>query len=132
VSIQKQIVDVPGLFDSRPRSYVQCATAGGFVFVAGQCGLDEHVQLVSPEFDAQARQALLNVRRALAAAGASPADVTAITVYLTDMGDLRAFGAIKAEVMPEMEATSTAVAVSQLAMPGMRVEVTAMAVRSGA
>lgn len=132
MSTQKQIVDVRGLFDSRPRGYVQCATVGDLVFVAGQGGLDEYVQLVSPEFDLQARQALMNVRRALEAAGASPADVTAITVYLTDIGSLRAFGAIKAEVMPEMQATSTAVGVSQLAMPGLLVEITVMAVRSGA
>ncbi|MGI8688975.1 MAG: RidA family protein [Thermomicrobiales bacterium] len=127
---EKQIVDVPGLFDSRPLGYVQCVTAGNFVFVAGQAGLDERLQIVSPEFAPQARQALMNVRHALEAAGAGPADVTAVTVYLTDMGNLRAFGAIRQEVMGEMQATSTAVEVSKLAIPGMLVEVTVMAVRS--
>jgi 2-iminobutanoate/2-iminopropanoate deaminase len=127
----KQIVDVPGLFDARPLGYVQCITVGDLVFVAGQGGLDERVQLVSPEFGPQARHALLNVRRALEAAGASPADVTAVTIYLTDMANLRAYGAIKAEVLPEMQATSTAVEVAKLALPGMVVEVTVTAVRSG-
>ncbi len=127
---EKQIVDVPGLFDSRPLGYVQCVTAGTLVFVAGQAGLDERLQIVSPEFAPQARQTLMNVRRALEAAGARPADVTAVTIYLTDMGNLRAFGAIKQEVLGEMQATSTAVAVSALALPGMLIEVTVMAVRS--
>ncbi len=130
MTAEKQIIDVPSPFDSRPRGYVQCVTAGDLVFVAGQNGVDEHVQLVSPDFAPQARQALMNVRRALEAAGATPADVTAITVYLTDMADLRAFGAIKQEVMGEMEATSTAVEVSKLALPDMLVEVTVMAVRT--
>ncbi len=132
MTAEKQIVDVPGLFDSRPLGFDQCITVGDLVFVAGQGGLDERVQLVSADFDAQTRQALRNVRMALEAAGASPADVTAITVYLTDIANLRAFGAIKAEVMPEMRATSTAVEVTKLALPGMLIEVTATAVRSRA
>ena len=46
----KQIVEVSGLFDSRALGCMQCITAGNLVFVAGQGGLDERVQLVSPEF----------------------------------------------------------------------------------
>lgn len=121
---------MPGLFDSRPLGYVQCVTAGTLVFVAGQAGLDEQLQVVSPEFAPQARQALVNVRQALEAAGAGPAEVTAVTIYLTDMGNLRAFGAIRQEVLGEMQATSTAVEVSKLALPGMLVEVTVIAVRA--
>jgi enamine deaminase RidA (YjgF/YER057c/UK114 family) len=132
MTTEKRVVDVPGLFDSRPLGYVQCATVGDLVFVAGQGGLDERLQIVSPEFTPQVRQTLSNIRRALEAAGAGPADVTAVTIYLTDMGNLRAFGAIKAEMLPEMQATSTAVEVSKLALPGMLVEVTVTAVRPGA
>ncbi|HET8630505.1 MAG TPA: RidA family protein [Thermomicrobiales bacterium] len=132
MAAEKQIVDVPGLFDARALGYVQCVVAGDLVFVAGQGGLDERARLVSPEFVPQARQALANVRRALEAAGATPADITALTVYLTDMGDLRTFGALKREMLGETAlATSTTVAVSALALPGMLVEVTATAVRPG-
>src|SRR5579875_1290 len=127
--MEKQIIDVQGLFDARPLGYVQCVTVGNLVFVAGQAGLDEHVQLVSPEFEPQARQTLHNIRRALEAAGARVEDVTAITVYLTDMSNLRAFGAIKREVLGDVQATSTAVEVSALALPGMLVEATVMAVK---
>ena len=126
----RQVVDVAGLFDSRPLGYVQCVAAGDLVFVAGQAGLDKQFQIVSPEFGPQTRQALHNVRQALEAAGTGPADVTAVTIYLTDMSNLRAFGAIKAEMMPEMQATSTAVEVSKLALPDMLIEITVMAVRS--
>lgn len=126
---EKQIVDVPGLFDSRPLGFVQCVTAGNLVFVAGQAGLDERAQLVSSEFAPQARQALLNVRRALEAASAQMADVTAMTIYLTDIGNLRTFGAIRREVLGDTGITSTAVEVAALAQPGMLVEVTVMAVK---
>jgi len=129
---QKQFIDVPGLYDSRQRGYEQCIVVGDLVFVAGQGGLDEQAQLVSPDFEPQARQALHNTRRALEAAGASPADVTSVTLYFTDIANLRAYSAIKAEVLPEMRATSTAVEVSKLALPGMIFEVTVTAVRSDA
>jgi enamine deaminase RidA (YjgF/YER057c/UK114 family) len=129
---QKQIIDVPGLFDSRRLGYEQCIVMGKVIYVAGQGGVDEQAQLVSPEFEAQARQALLNVRLALDAAGASPADVTAVTVYLTDIANLPTYSAVKADVLPEMRATGTAVEVSKLALPGMLFEVTVTAVRPNA
>jgi enamine deaminase RidA (YjgF/YER057c/UK114 family) len=133
MSAEKQIIETPGLFDSRPLGYEQCVAVGELVFVAGQGGdLDERMQLVSAEFAPQARQALVNVRRALEAAGATPADVTAATVYLADMANLRTFGALKAEMLPELRATSTAVGVRALALPGMLVEVSVIAVRSRA
>jgi enamine deaminase RidA (YjgF/YER057c/UK114 family) len=129
---QKQIIDVPGLFDSRRFGYEQCIVVGDVIYVAGQGGVDEQAQLVSSEFEAQARQALLNVRLALEAAGANPADIIAATVYLTDITNLRTYSAVKAEVLPEMQATGTAVEVSKLALPGMLFEVTVTAVRSNA
>ena len=128
---EKRIVEVSGLFDSRPLGYAQCVTAGNLVFVAGQAGLDERLQVVSPEFAPQARQALVNVRHALDAAGARPADIVVVTVYLTDICNLRSFGSIKHEVLGDIQATSTAVEVSALALPGLLVEVTVSAVRSG-
>ncbi len=123
-----QVVDVPGLFDARPLGYVQCVAAGGLIYVAGQGGLNERLQVVSEEFAPQARQALLNVRMALEAAGASPENITAVTIYLTDMSNLRTFSALKQEIWGETQATSTAIAVAALAIPGMQVEVTVTAV----
>jgi enamine deaminase RidA (YjgF/YER057c/UK114 family) len=128
----KQVVETPGLFDSRPRGYVQCITSGELVFVAGQVGVDASGQVVSPEFAAQARQALQNVVAALEAAGVGPADITSLTVYLTDMARLREYSAIKQEVLGDIETTSTAIGVTALALPELQIEVTVMAVRGGA
>lgn len=132
MATEKQILDVPGLFDARPLGFVQCVTAGNLVFVAGQTGLDESAHIVSPNFDPQARRALLNVRHALEAANARPEDVTAMTVYLTDMNNLRTFSALKREMWGEVLATSTAVEVSALALPGLLIEITVTAVRAEA
>jgi enamine deaminase RidA (YjgF/YER057c/UK114 family) len=129
MTFETQIVDVPGLFDSRPLGFVHCITTGNLVFVAGQSGLDENLQIVSSEFAPQARQALLNTQRALNAAGADWKDVTAMTIYLTDMKNLREFSRVRTEVMGAVLTTSTAVEVTALAFPSMLVEVTVTAVR---
>lgn len=123
-----RVVDVPGLFDSRPLGYSQCVVAGDIVHVAGQGGLDASLQIVSPDFEAQARQALMNLRSAVEAAGAAVVDMSAMTVYLTDISTIRLFGALKREVLGDIPATSTTVEVSPLALPGMLVEVSATAV----
>jgi 2-iminobutanoate/2-iminopropanoate deaminase len=126
---EKRVVEVPGLFDSQARGYAQAVTAGGLVFVAGQIGVDDGLELVSLEFAAQARQALMNVRLALEAAGSDLTDVTAMTVHLTDIRYLQAFAGVRREVMGDVLAASTTVEVSALAIPGALVEVTVVAVR---
>jgi 2-iminobutanoate/2-iminopropanoate deaminase len=50
-----------------------------------------------------------------------------ITVYLTDIGTLRDFGRIKADFIAGPQPASTALGVSSLALPGMMVEVEAIA-----
>lgn len=131
MSVSKQVVDVPGLFDSRPLGYRQCIAAGNLIFVAGQTGVDAEGMLADSNFEAQARQALANLRAALEAAGATPTDIVASTLWLTDMSNLRRFGAIRAEVMPEFESTMTAIGVACLARPELRIEISAIAVKSG-
>jgi 2-iminobutanoate/2-iminopropanoate deaminase len=126
----KQAIVVPGLFDARQRGFEQCVVAGNLVFIAGQLGVDERFELVSPEFEAQARQVLKNVRLALDAAGATPASITAMTVYYTDIANVRPFSAIRREVLgAEFASTSTAIGVTALALPGALIEITVTAVR---
>lgn len=127
--MEKQIVDVSGLFDARQVGYAQCIRAGPLVFIAGQAGLDERFQIVSSEFTSQARQALTNVRLALEAAGCALADIAAMTIYLTDIQNLWIYADIVREVLGDVLATSTAVEVSALALPGLLIEVTVVAVR---
>jgi enamine deaminase RidA (YjgF/YER057c/UK114 family) len=51
-----------------------------------------------------------------------------LTVYLTDIGRLRDFGRVRGEFLPGPPPASTAVEVTALALPGMMVEVEAVAV----
>ena len=70
-------IQPPGLFASGQFGFTQVVTSppGKLVFVSGQVAFDENAQVVGSDLAAQAQQALENLGRALAAAGASPADV---------------------------------------------------------
>jgi len=82
--VRTTVPQAPGLHDTRHRSYSSVVRVGPFVYVAGQCGLDEEGNVISPEFDAQALQALARVKSALESIGASVADIVNMTTFLTD------------------------------------------------
>ncbi|MGI8680265.1 MAG: RidA family protein [Jatrophihabitans sp.] len=63
---------------------------GTTIFLAGQTALNRHGVIVGDGVVEQFEQALGNLLAALAAAGGTPADLTAVTVYLTDMDDYKA------------------------------------------
>jgi 2-iminobutanoate/2-iminopropanoate deaminase len=62
--------------------YSQAVMAGGFVFTAGQIGLEpETGEMVEGGVEAQAVRALENLKAVLEAAGASANDVGKTTMY---------------------------------------------------
>ncbi len=63
---------------------------GTTVFLAGQTGMAADGSIVPGGVVAQFEQALGNLLTALADAGGTPADLTALTVYIVDMDDYRA------------------------------------------
>src|SRR6266571_2451300 len=70
-----------------PQTYTQVVVATGskMVFVSGQEPEDIHGKLVGPgDLATQASQVFGNLGRALAAAGARPAQVTRITIYVVN------------------------------------------------
>ena len=102
--------------------------AQSIVFVSGQGPISPDGELVGEgDFEAQTRQVFENLQTVLADAGASLDAIVRITVYLTDIGTLRDFGRIKAEFIAGEQPASTALEVSSLALPGMMIEVDAIA-----
>jgi len=99
------------------------------VFVSGQAPISAEGELVGKDdFDAQVRKTFENLGTVLEEAGASFEHVVKLGVYLTDIGRLRDYGRIRAELMPGPPPASTAVQVVALAVPGMMIEVEAFAV----
>jgi 2-iminobutanoate/2-iminopropanoate deaminase len=103
--------------------------AASVVFVAGQGALSADGRIVGAgDFEAQTRQVFENLGTVLAQAGAGFGAVVKLTVFLTDIANLREFGRIKAEYIPGPQPASTAVGVTALALPEMLIEVEATAV----
>jgi enamine deaminase RidA (YjgF/YER057c/UK114 family) len=102
--------------------------ARSLVVVAGQGSSSADGELVGAgDFEAQVRQTFANLGAVLEGAGASLDDVVKLTVYLTDIGRLRDYGRIRAELMSGAPPASTAIQVGALAWPGMMIEVDAIA-----
>jgi len=75
--------------------YSQGVVAGNLLFVSGQLGLDPSTgELVSPDFEPQARQSLENVKAIVLAAGGSLDRILAVDVFITHMGNFSAFNDI--------------------------------------
>ncbi len=100
--------------------YSQGIGAGALVFVSGQLGMDpETGELVSPEFGPQAKRALENLKNILQAGGCELADVTAVDVYVTDMGNFAEFNEIYAGYFSEFKPARAVVEVSALPKGGV-------------
>lgn len=106
------------------------AASGRIVAVAGQVALDAEGALVGAgDLRAQAVQVFENLGRALAAVGASFADVVKLTVYCTDIAVLPLVREIRDRYIDTARApASTAVQVVALFRPEFLLEVDALAV----
>lgn len=103
--------------------------ADSVIFVSGQAAISAEGDLVGEDdFEVQVVQVFENLKSVLNTAGVGFDAVMKITVYLTDIATLREFGQIKARYMPGPQPASTAIEVTALALPGMMIEVEALAV----
>jgi enamine deaminase RidA (YjgF/YER057c/UK114 family) len=120
-----------GVAPAAQYSHVVLGT-GRFVAVAGQLPLDERGRPVG-EGDpaAQARQVFENLRRCLAAAGATFDDVVKLTYFVTDMAHMPAIRAARAaHISDEALPAASAVQVAALVRPECLMEIEAFAVVS--
>ena len=101
---------------------------GDMVWVSGQVGVDADMK-PAQGMHAQARIAFECLKLVLEEAGASLADVVELTTFHTDLhGDIDAFIAVKEQYFPSRYPSWSAVGVTQLALPGLLIEIRAMAV----
>ncbi len=110
-------------------SHVVAAT-GRLIAISGQVALDESGRLVGPgDPEAQARQVFENLRRCLAAADATFADVVKLTIYVTDLATMAAVRAVRDEYVDTARPpASSAVQVAGLVLPELLLEIDAFAV----
>jgi 2-iminobutanoate/2-iminopropanoate deaminase len=110
-------------------AYSQGIAAGGFLFCAGQLGIDpETGQLVEGGVVAQAERALGNLRAVLAEGGCTFADVVKTTIFLADIDDFQAVNDLYASFMVDPPPARSTFAVGALPK-GAKIEIEAIAVR---
>jgi 2-iminobutanoate/2-iminopropanoate deaminase len=108
--------------------YSQAIIANGFVYTAGQGGLDPATgQVAEGGIAAQTEQTLKNIRSILEAAGTSMANVVKTTVYLHAISDFAQMNEVYKTFFPENPPARTTVGDLDLPL-GIQVEIEAIAV----
>ena len=118
----------------KPTGYthvVEAVSPGRIVYIAGQLGLDLDNRIVGApgDFRAQAEQTFINLKNALAAAGAGFEHVVKLNNYLVDIAHLGIFREVRDQhIDVSAPPASTTIAISGLARPGALIEIEAVAV----
>ncbi len=107
--------------------YSQGIKAGGFVFVAGEKGIDPATGKIVPGgIEAETRRTLENIKSILEAAGSNLDLVVSTFVFMTDLGEFPRMNAIYADYFTANPPGRTTVEVKALPA-GAHIEITATA-----
>lgn len=107
----------------------QAIKAGGLVYVSGQAGVGDDGRIVGDgDFDRQAEQAMLNLRRALLAADSDLSQIVKVTIFLTSMAHFPKIVALRRRWFSAPYPADTIVEVSALYTPEAMIEIEAIAI----
>ncbi len=108
--------------------YTDAVRFGNLLFISGIAPVDGDGNVVGgDDVAAQTRQVLLNIQEILTAAGATFADIHKVTVYLLDVNDRQKINPVRQEFFGDSKPASTLIGISGMAVPGMKVEIEAIA-----
>ena len=109
--------------------FTHVVRAGRLVFVSGCVATDAQGRVVGGnDVVAQARQTHENIKRCLAAAGATFADICKVTVFLRNINDREKVNTVRKEYFGAHRPASTLVEISRLVRDDYLVEIEATAV----
>ena len=103
--------------------YSRAVVDGDWVHVAGTTGFDYASMTIAADVVAQCRQALANIRAALAEAGASFDDVVRVHYYLIDAADFPSCFPLLREAFGVSRPAATMLVVAGLADQAMKIEI---------
>ena len=118
----------PGMAHFPPQSgYAPGLVANGFLFIAGQLGRDDAMQVIA-EPEAQMTRAWRNVVTILAEAGCTVRDIVDVTTFHVGLREhLDLYKRVRDRVMEGHTPPWTAIGVSELSRPGLIVEIKCIA-----
>jgi enamine deaminase RidA (YjgF/YER057c/UK114 family) len=129
--MEKKFINPPTLATPRGYTHVVTTTGGKMVLIAGQVAWDVKGEIVGKgDLRAQATQAYANLQAALAAAGATTADVVKLNTYVVSFksADLPVIREVRSQFFPQENLpASTLVGVQALALDGLLIEIEAIA-----
>lgn len=109
-------------------TFSRAVVFGGVAHIAGVVGQRPGTRdIVSDDFEPQARQTLENLKASIEAAGSSMDRVLKCTVFLTDAADFTTFNRVYLEFFTTTKPARSTVVVKELVVPGAKLEVDAVA-----
>ncbi len=111
--------------------YARALRTGPFVFVSGTTSLDAKGQVQGKDAAQQTAVTMRKIEQALKSAGARLKDLTRLTIFVTDIRDMAAISKALDKALKGSVVSATMVGVSQLAVPGLLVEIESTAVIEG-
>jgi enamine deaminase RidA (YjgF/YER057c/UK114 family) len=130
--MEKKFINPPTIATPRGYTHIVTATSGRMIWISGQVAFNVKGELVGKgDLRAQTTQVYENLKNALAAAGATTADVVKVNTYVVDFkpADLAIIREVRGQYFPfENMPASTLVGVQALAFEGLLIEVEVVAV----
>ena len=105
----------------------QATIADGWIHVSGQVALAGGALVGADDPVAQAEQCFANMLAVLASAGAGPEHVVKLVCYLTERSAYGGFAAVRNRIFAAHPPASSVVIVKDLLVPGLLMEVEAIA-----
>ena len=130
-TMEKKFINPPTLYTPRGYTHVVTASGGKMIFVAGKVSADIKREVIGKgDLRAQATQTYENLKSALAAAGATTADIVKINTYVVNLkaADFPVLLEVQAKFFPQENLPAgTLVGVQALALDGLLIEIEAIA-----
>jgi 2-iminobutanoate/2-iminopropanoate deaminase len=102
--------------------------AGNTLYVTGQQGPDAQGKVTGTDITLQTTNAIAAVKKVIEHAGFKMTDVVAVTVYVTDLNDVKKMNDVYVKLMPDPKPARATVQVAGL-IGGARIEMSAIAVK---
>jgi 2-iminobutanoate/2-iminopropanoate deaminase len=102
--------------------------AGNTLYVAGQQGPDAQGKVTGTDITLQTTNAIAAVKKIVEHAGFKMSDLVAVTVYVTDLNDVKKMNDVYIKLMPDPKPARATVQVAGL-IGGAKIEISAIAVK---